>query len=181
MIIIGIDPGPEHSGFCVIETDGNRPAKTPNILSAGKLANWYVREMVEETSQSSVAIEGMVYQGRGFGQSSIETCYFIGELRGILTRRKLDYAIYSRREYGQWTTGGTASLNDATIRAALENTWGPFAKKVDPLYQLRGETDKRSAFAIAKYHEFKLLGKPANIIKPVQEVKRSRKHEQAAQ
>lgn len=161
MNIIGIDPGPEMSGYCILETRGNVCLTSPGIIQAGKIANQKIRELLIQNlpQNPSVAIEGMVYQGRGFGMSSIETCYFIGELRELLGSMSISLAIYSRREYGQWTTGGTTSLNDATLRSALESTWGPYAKKTDPLYQLRGDSDKRSAFALAKYHEFKMLQK----------------------
>ena len=160
MNIIGIDPGPEMSGYCILETNNKTTLATPGIIQAGKITNLKIREILIENGSKKpyVAIEGMVYQGRGFGKTSIDTCYYIGELREMLGSLGLPLTIYSRREYGQWTTGGSASLNDSSLRASLEQTWGPYAKKTDPLYQLRGDSDKRSAFAIAKYHEYQLFG-----------------------
>jgi hypothetical protein len=65
-----------------------------------------------------------------------------------------DFDFYPRRQYGRWLVPD-GTLNDATLRAALEEKYGPSSKKGDPLYALRGASDKRSAFALAMYHLFK--------------------------
>lgn len=157
MKILGIDPGPEESGICLIET--GKPLEV-KILRCDKVSTSCIfRELETLISEGNaqVAIEGMVYQGRGFGQSSIQTCYLIGRIQQFCNHSwGIPLTLYSRREYGQWIVAG-GKLNDATLRAALESVYGKSAKRGDPLYALRGATDKRSAFAIAKYHEHKLL------------------------
>ncbi len=156
-IILGIDPGTSESGICLIEAKG---FYHPNIVYAEKLLNGNVKRIIDETrlkcDRLHVVIEGMANQSRAFGGSSIETCYFIGRL--LEHCDKIDQilvTLYKRHEYGRFfVTSGV--LNDSSLRAALETIWGPSAKKADPLYALRGASDKRSAFALAKYHEHRL-------------------------
>ena len=152
MTIIGIDPGSTHSGVCII---GPGKIKHPNILRADKVANDDLMHMLRAVwvDTSEIAIEGFACQGRPVGDSSIQTMYFIGRLLQKADDRGISITVYKRREYGQWITAG-GKLNDATLRAGLESIYGSSAKKGDPLYSLRGATDKRSAFAVAKYHEF---------------------------
>jgi hypothetical protein len=154
MIIIGIDPGSTHSGMCIVTPIVM--SKMPNIVRAEKIENAELTRMMQQpwAKSAEFAIEGFACQGRPVGESSIQTMYFIGEIKRIAIYEGLPLAIYTRREYGQWITAG-GKLNDATLRAGLESVYGPSAKKNDPLYLLRGASDKRSAFAIAKYHEFK--------------------------
>ena len=158
-LILGIDPGTTESGICLIEAKGfNRP----NIVRAEKIANNDIREIIwakveKQDADLQVVIEGMANQSRAFGQSSIETCYFIGRIMefcdGLDTN--IPVTLYKRHEYGRFFVNN-GLLKDATLRAALETIYGPSAKKTDPLYALRGASDKRSAFALAKYHEHRL-------------------------
>ncbi|CAB5194841.1 hypothetical protein UFOVP178_37 [uncultured Caudovirales phage] len=158
MRILGIDPGPTESGVCLIET--GKPINE-QVIKVEKAFNIDIVNALRYRQFGvigQIAIEDMVYQARGFGKESIETTKFIGFLQCELSHLYIPYELYSRREYGRWfVTDGT--LNDASLRAALESTYGPSAKKGDPLYALRGASDKRSAFALAKYHEFKLRQK----------------------
>ena len=151
MIIIGIDPGSSQSGVCLIET-GNH--KEPNIISAEKVCNDELRRKLRSVWENcEIAIENFVsYQ---FGKSSDATSQFIGMIKVTAEYESIPLTVYTRRDYGQWFTAG-GKLSDATLRAALESIYGPSSKKGDPLYLLRGASDKRSAFAIAKYHEFQV-------------------------
>lgn len=163
LTIIGIDPGSTHSGVCVIGP-GNH--KKPNILSAGKIANADLMHMLRAVWNAvdapEIAIEGFSCQGRPVGDSSIQTMYFIGRLLQKAEDRGISITVYKRREYGHWITAG-GKLNDTTLRSGLESVYGPSAKKTDPLYLLRGTSDKRSAFAVAKYHEFMLSRVPHDV------------------
>lgn len=151
--ILAIDPGTTESGMCLIE---DYQYEQPFILRAEKMENERVVRLVRELlPQTEVVIEGMSNQSRMFGDSSIQTCYFIGKLLHICELEKLPVTVYKRHEYGRFfVTNGI--LNDASLRAALETIWGPSAKKTDPLYALRGASDKRSAFALAKYHQHRM-------------------------
>ena len=153
-LILGIDPGTTESGICLIEA---KDFAKPNILNSDKLENQSLKLEIESLIRHTevnlqVVIEGMANQSRAFGQSSIETCYLIGRLMEFCKGRDIPVTLYRRHEYGRFFVN-SGVLNDATLRAALETIWGPSAKKNDPLYVLRGASDKRSAYALAKYHE----------------------------
>jgi len=151
-MILGIDPGPVQSGFCLLDMDSE-------IVEVGKRLNPELREFIRLLERRhgfyKIACEGMVFQGRGFGKDSIQTCYEIGRLQQLTADLGIGFQLYTRFEYGRyWVIEG--SLTDSTLRAALERCYGSSAKKGDPLYQLKGPSDKRSAFALAKYHAIKL-------------------------
>lgn len=156
-LILGIDPGTTESGICLIE---EKDFKQPNIFTAQKVENGQIKKIISDTfslcHRVEVVIEGMANQSRAFGNSSIETCYFVGRLMEFCdSLNHVNLTIYKRHEYGRFFVNGGV-LNDASLRAALETIWGPSAKKNDPLYPLRGASDKRSAFALAKYRESQL-------------------------
>lgn len=152
--ILAIDPGTTESGICLIQ---DYQYEQPFILRAEKIPNDdLVSKLMLFTSPSTqVVIEGMSNQSRMFGDSSIQTCYFIGKLLHICEVYKLSVTVYKRHEYGRFFVTSNV-LNDASLRAALETIWGPSAKKTDPLHALRGASDKRSAFALAKYHQHRM-------------------------
>ena len=150
MMIIGIDPGSFHSGICVIQTGD---FKRPNIIRADKVANDELIQMLETdwAAGSEIVIEDLVSYTHG--RHIDLTQRFIGFIECKALYHNIAIHSYTRREYGQWITAG-GKLSDTTLRAGLESIYGASSKKTDPLYKLRGATDKRSAFAIAKYHEF---------------------------
>lgn len=160
-LILGIDPGTTESGICLIEAKG---FNQPNIFTAQKVENGQIKKIISDTfslcHRVEVVIEGMACQSRAFGDSSIQTCYFIGRLMEWCDKsvNPISVTLYKRHEYGRFFVN-SGLLKDATLRAALETIWGPSAKKNDPLYALRGASDKRSAFALAKYHEHCLAAK----------------------
>ena len=150
-MIIGIDPGSTHSGVCMV-TDLVDISK-PNIIRADKITNVELMRMLSTgwAANSEIALEDMVSYVHG--RHIDLTQRFIGQIILRAEGLGIPITLYTRREYGQWITGG-GKLSDATLRAGLESIYGASSKKTDPLYKLRGATDKRSAFAIAKYHEF---------------------------
>lgn len=151
MRVLGIDPGPVLSGVSLIEYDSDKKWR---IEFADKATNSDIRQMIHGNRDADIAIEGMVYQGQGFGASSIETCYQIGWFMAVAALYSNNLFLYSRREYGRhFVPEGV--LNDGTLRAGLEDAFGPSRSKTDPLYPIRGASDKRSAFAIAMYHAIK--------------------------
>jgi hypothetical protein len=154
MIIIGIDPGSTHSGICMI-TAGNITERMPNIIRADKVANAELMRMLKTdwAANCEVAIEDLVSYTHG--RHIDLTQRFIGHIERRIEDQGALLWSYNRRDYGQWITGG-GKLNDSTLRAGLESIYGASSKKNDPLYSLRGASDKRSAFAIAKYHEFRM-------------------------
>lgn len=163
--ILGIDPGSEESGYCIIDDKFV-------IYEAGKVSNAdlidMIVRMIDEGSLDEIAIESIQSYGMTMGKTTIETCYMIGRVIQVCEIWPTSLFLYPRPEYGKAIVGSN-KLNDALIRSALENRFGSYDKgkpekklkngtikqefKPDgPLFLLAGESDKRSAFAVAVYH-----------------------------
>ena len=156
-IVCGIDPGQTESGVCVVVHEDGKfkidyAAKMDNasllklIASDQSIGNYFPRVF---------AIEPITPLGQTMGQSLIDTIKFIAILEDRINTQYLVHAFfYPRAKYGRWLVPD-GKLSDATLRAAIEEKCGSSSKKGDPLYSLRGASDKRSAFALAMYHLFK--------------------------
>jgi len=160
--IVGIDPGKAKTGICRIEFLPEL-AHNANIVEALLIPNHAVRPYLEDLAAKRISyyagIEGLVSYGAVWGDDTIRTAYFIGRLLTYFeddAEMRTKFDLFSRKQYGQWITDGKIT-KDANVRSALETTYGSF-KKTGPLAALVGPTsDKRSAFAVAKYYEYRLI------------------------
>lgn len=78
-MILGIDPANEYSAFVVVENDLSAVVDKGKILNKelqDKISNW----KAENYPIDYVAIEGIQSFGMPVGQTTFETCYFIGRL-----------------------------------------------------------------------------------------------------
>jgi hypothetical protein len=142
-MIIGIDPGSTETAYCKIDNQYR-------ILDAQKLPNEEVAKMLKRcTSNHRVAIESIQSYGMPVGKEIFETCFWIGEYIRICKDMCLRYSLIPRPEYIRRICG-TGKINDAILRQALLLRFGG-DKKNEPLNFLKGNTDKRSAFAITVY------------------------------
>ena len=146
-LVMGIDPGPTESAFAIIRTDYTivRAAKVPN------------REInIEDRYSSSldglrhVAIEGLACYGRPVGRETFETAYMVGRCCERADLAGVPYTIYARPVYAN-AIAGTGRVTDAVLYQALRLRFGG-VKKGEPLFALKGQSDLRSAFAVAVYH-----------------------------
>lgn len=146
LLVMGIDPGPTHSAYAVVQEDYS-------IVRACKLPNDEVREdlrsLFDRGEVGHVAIEGIVCYGRPVGRETFETAYMVGEIQGMCRVADVPYTIYARPEYAN-AIAGCGKVTDAILYQALRLRFGG-ANKGEPLYALKGESDLRSAFAIAVY------------------------------
>ena len=138
-MILGIDPANEYSAFVVVENDLSAvvdKGKIPNKELQDKISNW----KAENYPIDYVAIEGIQSFGMPVGQTTFETCYFIGRLLEQF------------------------EATDATIRQALIDL---FAKdtpnkgkgtKKEPGYFYGFKADVWSAFSIAYVFHTKYIG-----------------------
>jgi len=149
-MIIGIDPGPRHSAYALIDSSGvvEEAGKVVNESLRSYLRRWLVNRDVE-----AVCIESIQSYGAPVGRETFETCYEIGRLLEICDNNfsvhQCPSFLYPRQEYANTICGVKA--NDAILRAALLTRFGG-DKKGEPMHALKGSTDLRSAFAIAVYH-----------------------------
>lgn len=143
MRILGIDPGPKESAFCL--WDGER------IVGANKNLNGEIFTQIVNlaTGDSIVAVEHLQCFGMGVGREVFETAYWIGDFRGFCRIRQVKFIPVTRLEVKQHFCH-SARATDSNIKFALEDRFGPKGTKKKPglMYPLVG-SDMRSAFAIA--------------------------------
>lgn len=142
MRILGIDPGPKESAFCV--WDGEK------IIGANKILNEFIFTQITNTGEGvTVAVEHLQCFGMGVGREVFETAYWIGEYRRDCYLKRVKFLPVTRLEVKQHFCHN-ARATDSNIRYALEDRFGKKGTKKAPglMYPLVG-SDMRSAFAIA--------------------------------
>lgn len=142
MSILGIDPGSTESAFCLIN-------QKYEIIEAGKLPNAEVRRFVRTKPFGIAAIESIQSYGMAVGREVFDTCYEIGRLMQLIDAIGGKFTLIPRPEYTRRLCG-VQKVNDAILRQALLLRFGG-DRKGEPLYMLKGNSDKRSAFAVAVY------------------------------
>lgn len=144
-VVIGIDPGTNESGYATILSDYS-------ILDAGKITNEDLLGYVNARSSTPIelVVESIQSYGHAMGKSTIETCYFIGRLLQVADEGGVPLTLYPRPEYAR-SICACMKVNDAIVRRSLISRFGG-DKKGEPLEKLKGNSDKRSAFAVAAYH-----------------------------
>jgi len=118
MQIIGIDPGPEMSAYCIIDTLGkNITVAAKGILYNNELLNrcsvW--GESIKRIPDGKIAIEMIACYGMGVGREVFETCVWIGR---FIERLGIEPELVYRREE-KMTLCGSMKAKDANIRQAL--------------------------------------------------------------
>lgn len=143
MRIMGIDPGPMETGYAVV-------GPGYQVVEAGKTSNEAIIEILKVNPPSHVAIESVQSYGAPVGRSVFDTCFMIGRLIQVCKDHNIPYTLYPRPEYTRRICG-VGKVNDAVLRQALLLRFGG-DRKGEPLFALKGNSDKRSAFAVAVYH-----------------------------
>ena len=151
MSIIGIDPGSAETAYTIIDHDYN-------ILASDKLPNSMLMVLLTQMEVSEVAIESIQSYGMAVGREVFDTCFMIGRLQQKLEDMGKPVTLYPRPEYTRRLCG-VGKVNDAILRQALLLRFGG-DKKGEPLFLLKGASDKRSAFAVAVYHLDKIRREP---------------------
>ena len=158
-MILGIDPANEYSAFVVVENDLSA------VVDKGKIFNPELQEKISKWKAENypidhVEIEGIQSFGMPVGQTTFETCYFIGRL--LQQFESFDICptlIYRSQEKSVLCHSMKAT--DATIRQALIDL---FAKdtpnkgkgtKKEPGYFYGFKADIWSAFSVAyTYYDY---------------------------
>jgi hypothetical protein len=145
VLVLGIDPGPTESAYCYITLE-------QAVNAANKTGNEGLIEMVRSSAPSTghVAIESIQSYGMLVGREVFDTCFMIGRLIQVCKDHGIPFTLYPRPEYTRRICG-VGKINDAVLRQALLLRFGG-DRKGEPLYALKGCTDKRSAYAVAVYH-----------------------------
>lgn len=146
MVILGVDPGYEESGFCCWSTDHG-------VLDHGKLGNADLLHIIEQHTirgdPDVMAIERFKSYGKPIGDSSIHTIEWSGVFRHAFGMHTSHW-VY-RREVANWLTGGKSK--DSFLLAALTHYFGgqdrAIGTKRNPGVMYGLNNDERSALAVA--------------------------------
>jgi hypothetical protein len=121
-VIIGIDPGTTQSAWC--ELYDGKPQESAIVPNAemldklrGRIAGWL-------TATDLIAIEMVAAMGMPVGKEIFETVRWIGRFQEAWERRGGSVQLVYRREVKLFHCE-SARANDATIRAALLDRYGP--------------------------------------------------------
>lgn len=142
-LVLGIDPGPVETAFALVDA-------SYRVIRADKVPTDAVLEAIRTSPPGVVAIESIQSYGMAVGQSVFQTCYAIGRIQQRCKDHGVPFAMYPRPEYARRICG-VGKISDAIVRQALCLRFGGDAKG-EPLNLLKGNSDKRSAFAVAVYH-----------------------------
>lgn len=146
MQIIGIDPGPEMSAYCIIDTLGKNIA----VLGKGKIINDELLLRCTDWGHWSgqnylVGIEMVACYGMPVGAEVFETCVWIG--RFIERLGKEPERIYRREE--KINLCGSMKAKDSNIRQALIDRFGAPGVKKAPGVTYGFAKDTWAALAVA--------------------------------
>lgn len=122
MRILGIDPGTTKSGFAIISEDWRE--KGP--LSAGVLQNEDLLAHIDSMpidAECTIAIEMISSYGMRVGQTTFDTCVFIGRLCEVCYGMGIEPILIKRHEVKKVMCPGQKS-NDSTIRLKLIEEMG---------------------------------------------------------
>ena len=145
MRILGIDPGTTKSGFAIISEDWRE--KGP--LSAGVLQNEDLLAHIESMpigAECTIAIEMITSYGMRVGQTTFDTCVFIGRLCQVCYSRGFDPVMIKRHEVKKEICPGKKA-NDSTIRLKL----------IEEMGWTTGDINKQSKRTGLKSHAWQAL------------------------
>lgn len=152
-MILGIDPANEYSAFVVVENDLSA------VVDKGKISNLELQEKISSWKAENypidhVAIEGIQSFGMPVGQTTFETCYFVGRLLQQFESLGIYPSLVYRSEE-KMALCHSMKAKDSNIRQALVDR---FAKdtpnkgkgtKKEPGFFYGFKSDIYSALAVA--------------------------------
>jgi hypothetical protein len=139
MRILAIDPGSEQSAFVLLD-DGR-------LERFGKLPNEQMRAEIDEVCADRLAVEMIASYGMPVGAEVFQTCVWIGRfVERWPGRFDASTDLVYRKDVKMHLCGQTKGVNDAVIRQALIDRFGPgkdraIGKKASPgpLYGLTAD------------------------------------------
>jgi hypothetical protein len=137
-MIVAIDPGPIESAFVRMEgTAILECGKEPNELILERIPGW-------RGWNSFLAIEMIASYGMPVGAEVFQTCVWIGR---FIEKDSSAYQFVYRKDVKMHICG-SVKANDANIRQALVDRFGPKGTKKNPGHLYGLKADMWSAFAV---------------------------------
>jgi len=157
MTAVGIDPGSTESGIVRVRFGFGNPVE---IDHASWEKNELVLQRIVELATDIVCIEHVRGYGRkGMSNEIRDTTVWVGRFCqkavdlsfGVAPDWKCQVELYFRTDIVRGFAGHGAS--ETATKEALKDKYGPWRKKGEPLYPLRGnEGHCWPAFAVAAHH-----------------------------
>ena len=123
--IIGIDPGPETSGYAVIETGTYNPPRVLHTWDDLTIAG-VVGALRALTVRPIVAVEDVSSRGRFAGPDVVNTAKILGQIQRVLIDRAFRYEIVHPSTW-RATICGNAGAKPAQIKACIREIYAPVA------------------------------------------------------
>ena len=148
MIIFGLDPGPEKTGYVIMDADDTRKW----VLQSGHVENTAIRSLIAREFISRFGLEEMASYGMPVGKSTFQTCEWIGRFGETLDLRRdrghIHAYRFTRPEVQRYLCHSSRA-KEAHVRQALIDRIGPPGTKKNPgpTYGVTGHA--WSALAIA--------------------------------
>lgn len=145
MPLTAIDPGPEQSAFVSLSLTGN--LHRPDVLRFAKKDNFRMSTDLRQPSGAvdPVCIEMIASYGMPVGAEVFETCVWIGRFIEASSGPSRVFRI-TRNEVKLHLCGATRGVNDAVLRQAIIDRYGPGKGKAigckktpGPLYGITGD------------------------------------------
>lgn len=153
-MILAIDPGTTESAWMLYDDDTNKPVEFAKCGSA-EVIDCFV-QLTTQNYRPRVVIEMVASYGQPVGKEVFETCVWIG--RFIEAARNIlgdEPARLYRNEVKMALCHATAKINDAVIRQALIDRFGPGKDKAigtkknqGPLYGVKADVWAALALAV---------------------------------
>lgn len=140
-MILGIDPGPEESAFCLWDGETIRLASIESNFSIAE-------NLLTISEGAAVACEHMQCFGMAVGASVFETAYWIGDFRAACRVAGTRFIRVLRSEVKMHICNSMRA-KDPNIRAALIDRFGPPGTKKEPGTTYLLKKHLWSAFAVA--------------------------------
>lgn len=158
-LIFAIDPGTEESGFALLSYQ-LRPIFFGKIRNEKLVGNWlaWIDGNNIYPSECCAVIEMVASYGMPVGKEVFETCVWIGRfMEQIEAAECCDVSrIYRKDE--KMTLCGSPRANDATIRQALIDRFGPVGTKKEPGWFYGVHKDAWAAIAVGvTFHDMQEL------------------------
>lgn len=153
-MILAIDPGPEQTAWMLYDDETHKPvefAKCDNAEAMFRLC-----DLPTENVKPRVAIEMVASYGQTVGKEVFETCVWIGRfVQACDWRLDVKPSLMYRTEIKMHLCHATAKINDAVIRQALIDRFGPGKDKAigtkknqGPLYGVKADVWAALALAV---------------------------------
>jgi len=109
--VLGIDPGPTQTGWCIYLPDAHR------VLSCGVEENAVVLKRLQTVSYGRIAMEMIASYGMPVGREVFETCVWIGRFMQALALPESVDLVY--RKDVKMHLCGTTKAKDGNVRQAI--------------------------------------------------------------